>query len=37
MNKIKDELKETKKTETYKLWGTLLSIYAYKNLTECMN
>lgn len=32
MNKIKDELKETKKTETYKLWGTLLSIYAYKKL-----
>lgn len=32
IHKIKDELSETQKTETYKLWGTLLSIHAYEKI-----
>ena len=30
IDKINEELKETEKIEQYKLWGTLLSIYAYE-------
>lgn len=30
--KIKEEMEETEKTEQYKLWGNLLSIYAYEKL-----
>ena len=30
--KIKEEMEETEKTEQYKLWGNLLSIYAYEKI-----
>ena len=32
IQKIEGEMKETSKTEQYKLWGNLLAIYAYENI-----
>lgn len=32
LKKIEEEMKETERTEQYKLWGNLLSIYAYEKI-----